>query len=181
VEQFVKTRNAEDEFFLIELDGPPRLAAGFTSHPEEFQNSLMPAPSSGRAGLADGLAMALNELKHARNSRKAILILSDSGSGPSSVPPKIDVPIYTLGILEPGDSNGARGGEFYGFNNPAELPGLAAKIGIELHNQYALGYRPKHAARTGEFRSIRVDLAPPRGLPPLQANLRRGYSAPTAH
>jgi Ca-activated chloride channel family protein len=187
VEQFVKTRNAEDEFFLIEFDGPPRLAAGFTSHPEEFQSSLMPAQSNGRAGMADGLAMALNELKHARNSRKAILILSDAGTGLTSALPKIDVPIYALGILEPGDSNGSLrgiagqiGGEYFGVDNLADLPGLAAKIGIELRNQYMLGYRPKNAARAGEFRNIRVDLSPPRGLPTLQANLRRGYFVPSA-
>jgi Ca-activated chloride channel family protein len=187
VQQFVKTKNAEDEFFLVQIDGRPRLAAGFTSHPEEFQNSLMPAQSSGPAALADGLAMALNEMKRARNSRKAILILADAGMGLSSALPNTDVQIHAIGILEPADSPDSlkgiaaqTGGEYFAVDNLADLPSLTAKVGIEIRNQYVLGYTPKNLAPAGEFRTVRVDLAPPRGLPPLQANSRRGYFAPAA-
>ena len=39
------------------------------------------------------------------------------------------------------------GGREYAIENVAELPDIAAKIGIELRNEYILGYTPKSRAR----------------------------------
>ena len=59
-----------------------------------------------------------------------------------------------------------------------ELPDIAQKIGIELHNRYVLGYSPKNQQRDGKFHRITVKVLPPRGLPKLQAHWRQGYNAP---
>jgi len=58
------------------------------------------------------------------------------------------------------------------------LPDIAAKIGIELRNQYVLGYTPTNQKRDGKYRRVRVELVQPRGLPPLKAAYRSGYYAP---
>ena len=61
----------------------------------------------------------------------------------------------------------------------AELPDIAAKIGVELHNQYVVGYSPSNPDRDGKYRRIAVKLVQPSGFPPLFAYWRTGYVAPT--
>src|SRR5258708_34238936 len=70
------------------------------------------------------------------------------------------------------------GGRAFTIENPNDLADVATKIGIELRNQYVLGYRPKNVVRDGKWRKIKVKLMPPKGLPPLKVNARRGYYAP---
>ena len=60
-----------------------------------------------------------------------------------------------------------------------ELADVATKIGVELRNQYVLGYRPTNAARDGKWRKIKVKLNAPKGLPPLTVHAKTGYYAPT--
>ena len=60
------------------------------------------------------------------------------------------------------------------MDNLAELPDVAAKIGIELRNQYVLGYSPKNAARDGKYRRVQVKLVKTTGLPQLHAHVPDG-------
>ena len=39
-------------------------------------------------------------------------------------------------------------------------------------------YKPSNLVRDGRWRRIKIKLAPPRGLPPLQVYARTGYYAP---
>ena len=71
------------------------------------------------------------------------------------------------------------GGRHFPVDNLNELPDVAAKIGIELRNQYVLGYVSKNQNRDGKYRRVTVKLNQPRGLPPLRALHRQGYYAPT--
>ena len=71
------------------------------------------------------------------------------------------------------------GGRQYPVENLNELPDIAAKIGIELRNQYVLGYSPQNQERDGKYRQVQVKLVQPRGLPPLRAFFRMGYYAPS--
>jgi len=65
------------------------------------------------------------------------------------------------------------------MDNPNELADVATKIGIELRNQYVLGYRPKNPVRNGRWHKIKVKLMPPKGLPPLTVYAKSGYYAPS--
>jgi Ca-activated chloride channel family protein len=71
------------------------------------------------------------------------------------------------------------GGRHFPVENVNELPDIAAKIGIELRNQYVLGYTPANTVRDGKYRKVLVKLKQPRGLPPLKAFFRLGYYAPS--
>ena len=65
------------------------------------------------------------------------------------------------------------------MDNLNELPDIAAKIGIELRNQYMLGYSPQNQERDGKYRKVQVKLVQPRGLPPLRGHSgNMGYYAP---
>jgi len=204
VTQFMKTANPEDEFFLITFDDRPQLVMGFTAEIEEIQNRLTFVQSKGRTALLDGVYMAMNQMKKARNPRKAILIISDGGDNSSrytesevkNAVREADVQIYAIGIYEqaasrsrtPEELSGPSllaeiseqtGGRHFAVDNLSELPDVAAKIGIELRNQYVLGYSPKNTARDGKYRRIQVRLVKTTGLPPLKAAFRTGYYAPT--
>ena len=84
VTQFLKTANPEDEFFLVQFNDRPELTVPFTPDTEEVQNRLLFTESKGRTALLDGVYMAMNQMKKARNPRKALLIISDGGDNSSA-------------------------------------------------------------------------------------------------
>jgi VWFA-related protein len=205
VAQFVKQANPEDEFFLVEFSERPELVMGFTKDPEEIQSRLTFTQSRGRTALLDGVYLAIHEMKkNAHNPRRALLVISDGGDNSSryteseikNLVREADVQIYAIGIFEPVAARGRTaeelsgpsllsemaeqtGGRHFPVDNLNELPDVAAKISIELHNQYVLGYAPKNQEKDGKYRRVQVKLAQPRGLPPLRAFWRLGYYAPT--
>jgi Ca-activated chloride channel homolog len=204
VAQFLRTANPEDEFFLVQFNDRPELTVPFTPRPEDIQSHLTWVQSKGRTALLDGVAMAMNEMKKARNGRKALLIISDGGDNSSrftegevrSWVREGDVQTYAIGIYEqlgargrtpeelggPGllsDLAEQTGGKSFNVENLADLPDVAAKIGLELRNQYVLGYNPKNAAHDGKYRKVEVKLVKVKELPPLRARYRPGYVAPT--
>jgi VWFA-related protein len=61
----------------------------------------------------------------------------------------------------------------------SELRDIASKIGVELRNQYLIGYSPSNHERDGKYRRITVNAIQPRGLPKIKAHWRTGYFAPT--
>jgi Ca-activated chloride channel family protein len=204
VTQFMKTANPQDEFFLVEFNDRPEIVQTFTSETQEVQNRLTFTQAKGRTALLDGVYLAMNQMKKGHNPRKAILIISDGGDNSSrytetevkNAVREADVQIYAIGIFEPVSSRGRTveemggpgllaemaeqtGGRHFAVDNLAELPDVAAKIGIELRNQYLLGYSPKNTARDGKYRRVQVKLVKTTGLPQLHAMFRTGYYAPT--
>jgi Ca-activated chloride channel family protein len=69
------------------------------------------------------------------------------------------------------------GGRAFSIDNPNDLADVATKIGVELRNQYVLGYRPTNPAHDGKWHKIRVKVTPPKGLPPLRVYAKTGYYA----
>lgn len=202
--QFFKTANPEDEFFLIQFSDRPRMMVPFTWKTEEIQNQLAFSQAKGRTALLDALYMAMDHMKKARNPRKAVLVLSDGGDNSSrytqseikNLVREADVQVYAIGIFEPVTARGRTaeeiagpsllsrlaeetGGRHFPVENVNELPDIAAKIGIELRNQYVLGYTPTNLEKDGKYRRVQVKLVQPRGLPPLRPTFRTGYYAPS--
>ena len=202
--EFFKTANPQDEFFLVEFNDRPQMVVPFTTDTEEIQNRLAFSQSKGKTALLDGVYMAMNQMKKAHNPRKAILIISDGGDNNSryteseikNAVREADVQIYGIGIFEPIGSRGRTpeelmgpsllgevaeltGGRSYNVENLNELADIAAKIGIELRNQYVLYFTSSNQTRDGKYRHVNVKLVQPRGLPPLKAFFRLGYYAPS--
>jgi Ca-activated chloride channel family protein len=202
--EFFKTANPSDEFFLAQFNDRPDLAVPFTTDTDRIQSALTFTQSKGRTALLDAVYLAMHEMKKAHNPRKAVLIISDGGDNNSryteteikNAVREADVQIFAIGIFEsfgnrgrtPEEASGPgllselaeqTGGREYAVENVSELPDIAAKIGIELRNEYILGYTPKNRERDGKYRRVQVKLNQPRGLPPLKAYFRLGYYAPT--
>jgi len=203
VAQFFKTANPEDEFFLVQFGDSADLAQPFTRNLEEIQNRLTFTQSKGRTALLDAIYLGLHEMKRAKNPRKALLVISDGGDNNSRyTEPEIknlvkeaDVQIYDIGIYEsmaargrtPEEASGQgllteiaeqTGGRQYPVDNLNELPDIAAKIGVELRNQYVLGYAPNNRDHDGKYRRVMVKLVQPKGMPTLRPFWKQGYYAP---
>ena len=204
VAEFFKTANPEDEAFLVEFNDRPQLVVPPTHNLEDIQNRLTFTQSKGRTALLDGVYLAVQTMKKARNPRKALIVISDGGDNSSrytatevrNLVREADVQIYGIGIYESAGNRGRTpeelsgpemlrdlseptGGRHFVVENLSELPDVAAKIGIELRNQYVVGYSPSNEARDGKYRKIQVKIIQPRGLPALHAFWRTGRFAPT--
>jgi Ca-activated chloride channel homolog len=199
--EFFKTANPQDEFFMITFNDRPQLRADFTKSIEEIQGKLVYTVPQGSTALLDAIYMGVSKMKDARNSKKALLIISDGGDNHSryteneikSMVKEADVQIYSIGIFSPvpsqqeeingpillNDISQVTGGRLFTISNPNELADVATKIGIELRNQYVLGYRPNNKNKDGHWRKIKVKLNPPKGLPHLNVYARTGYYAPS--
>ena len=201
VVEFFKTANPQDEFFMITFSDRPELIADFTKSIEDIQGKLVFTVPQGRTALLDAIYMGVTKMKDAHNSKKALLIISDGGDNRSryteneikSMVKEADIQIYAIGIFTSGatqpeeiagpalltDVTEVTGGRMFTITNPNELADVATKIGIELRNQYVLGYRPTNRTRDGHWRKIKVKLVPPKGLPHLNVFSKTGYYAPS--
>jgi VWFA-related protein len=200
---FFRAANPEDEFLLVEFNNLPRLVVPLTLDSDLIQNQLTFTQSRGRTALLDAIMLAMNEMKKSAKQRKALLIISDGGDNASryseaevrSMVRESDVLIYAIGIFEPYGARGRSpeelagpslmselaeqtGGRQFPVEDLADLPDIAAKIGIELRNRYVLGYSPTDQQRDGRYHHVQVKVVPPHGLPPLRAYWRLGYYAP---
>jgi Ca-activated chloride channel family protein len=200
--EFFRTANPEDEFFLVEFNDQPKMVVPLTRQIEEIQNQLTFAQSKGRTALLDAIMLSLHEMKNSKKNRKALLIISDGGDNSSrytetevrNMVRESDTLIYAIGVYEPFGARGRTPEESSGPGllselaeqtggrhfpaDTAELPDIAAKIGIELRNRYVLGYAPTDRQRDGRYHKVQVKMVPPHGLPPLKAFWRMGYYAP---
>jgi len=199
--EFFKTANPQDEFFMITFADKPEEVSDFTSSVEDIQGKLVYTVPKGRTALLDAIYLGIDKMRQAKYPKKAMLIISDGGDNHSrytegeikSTVREADVMIYAIGIYDhnmptpeevagPGllsDITEITGGRAFTIDNPNDLGDVATKIGIELRNQYVLGYRPKYPGHDGKWRKIKVKLIPPKGLPPLRVYAKTGYYAPS--
>ena len=202
--RLLEMANPEDEFCLIEFSDSVHLAKGWTSDPSEITLALADAVPRGRTALLDAIALGLREVKKSSKPRKAIVIVSDGGDNRSrlteaevrAMARESDALIYAMGIFEgrgtqlsleelagPGlleEITEASGGRLFPVSDVNHLPEIAARIGVELHNQYVLAYSPSAMQPDGRHHRVRVQVLPPPGSSALNVDWRAGYRAPGA-
>jgi Ca-activated chloride channel family protein len=196
--------NPEDEAFLVGFSDRARLIQAFTSGTERVRNALSGLQSGGLTALLDAINLGLDEMKKARNPRKALIVISDGGDNNSRYTHQeiaglvraADVQVYAMGVFEPvlfpglskEEVSGPKlmsqiseqtGGRAFGVSDPTQLPSIAERIATELHNEYSLAYSPKRSERDGKYRKIEVRLKARKEFPDLKARWRLGYYAPT--
>ena len=202
--QFFKTANPQDEFFLVSFNERAELTSAFTNSVEDLQSRLMLTSPKGRTALLDAVYLGLSEMRGAHNAKRALLILSDGGDNHSRynendikrLVREADTQLYAIGIFDPLGSRNRTpeelkgpsllseitemtGGRVFAVERLEDLPDIATKIGMELRNQYVLGYRPSNKAHDARWRKIKIKLRAPRGLPPLTVFTKTGYYAPS--
>jgi Ca-activated chloride channel family protein len=201
VVEFFKTANPQDEFFLITFADRPEQLSDFTQSVEDIQGKLVYTIPKGRTALLDAIYLGVTKMRQAKYQKRALLIISDGGDNHSrytegeikSVVKEADMLIYAVGLYDHyfqtteeklgpvllSEITEITGGRSFTIDNPNDLGDVATKIGIELRNQYVIGYRPKNPSHDGKWRKIKVKLLPPKGLPPLRVFAKTGYYAPS--
>ena len=202
--QFFKTANPQDEFFLVSFNERAELTSSFTNSIEDLQSRMMMTVPKGRTALLDAIYLGLSQMRGARNAKRALLILSDGGDNHSRysendikrLVKEADTQLYAVGIFDPlgyrnrtpEELNGPSllsevtemtGGRVFAVEKLDELPDIATKIGMELRNQYVIGYRPSNKTHDARWRKVKVKLRAPKGLPPLSVYAKTGYYAPS--
>jgi Ca-activated chloride channel family protein len=201
--EFFKTANPQDEFFLVSFNERAELTSAFTNSVEDLQSRMMLTAPKGRTALLDAIYLGLSQMRGAHNAKRALLILSDGGDNHSRynendikrLVKEADTQLYAIGIYDPlgfrnrtpEELNGPSllaeiteltGGRVFAVEHLNDLPDIASKIGMELRNQYVLGYRPSNHIHDARWRKIKVKLRAPKGLPPLSVYSKTGYYAP---
>lgn len=202
VAEFLKTMNPQDEAFLVEFSDQADVALGFTHDANAITEKISSLQPGGLTALIDAVHLGLEEMKKAKNPRKALLILSDGGDNNSKysatdikeIVKQADVQIYSMGVFEavlPGltsaevsgpallsEISQETGGRVFPARSTAALPSIARRIGVELRNEYILAYAPTNSRRDGTYRKVDVKLQSPDGLSGLKSRWRSGYYAP---
>jgi Ca-activated chloride channel homolog len=202
--QFFKTANPQDEFFLVSFNERAELTSSFTNSVEDLQSRMMLTAPKGRTALLDAIYLGLSQMRGAHNAKRALLILSDGGDNHSRynesdikrLVKEADTQLYAIGIFDPlgyrnrtpeelggpsllSEITEMTGGRVFAVEKLDELPDIASKIGMELRNQYVLGYRPSNKAHDARWRKLKIKLRAPKGLPPLSVYSKTGYYAPS--
>jgi Ca-activated chloride channel homolog len=202
--QLLTALDKEDQAFLVEFADSAKVSVPFTGPREDIQTALKNAQARGQTAMLDAIDTGLVEMKKAKNSRKAIVIVSDGGDNSShyaaaqieGLVREADVQVYAMGVFDPVFSlrstpeeiSGPRllseiasqtGGRAFAAAVPGDLPSVANRIAVELRNQYVLGYYPKNKTRDGKYRTVKVNVSQPIGIAsPLKVHWRLGYYAP---
>ena len=202
--QFFKTANPQDEFFLVSFNERAELTSSFTNSVEDLQSRMMLTAPKGRTALLDAIYLGLSQMRGAHNAKRALLILSDGGDNHSRynesdikrLVKEADTQLYAIGIFDPlgyrnrspeelsgpsllSEITEMTGGRVFAVEKLDELPDIATKIGMELRNQYVIGYRPSNKAHDARWRKLKIKLRAPKGLPPLSVYSKMGYYAPS--
>ncbi len=200
---FCLMANPEDEFFLVDFAGSPKLSVPLTRDVHLIENRIAQDRPEGRTALLDAVYLALSQMRKSHMARKALLIVSDGGDNASRytrgdinrVLRESDVLIYSIGVFAlygrrqpPEQLEGPNllrklseesGGRMIPVNDTIELPYIAVKVGMEMRNRYVLGYAPPDVRDNGRYHHVQVKLVVSQGLPPMRASWRSGYYAPS--
>jgi len=190
----------DDEIFLVTFADSPQAQVGFTQDAAAVSDRLGRLAPAGSTALYDAVVLAVSEMRRARpGRRKALFLVSDGGDNHSRATERAvrrlveeeDVQVHAIGIHDTmNDMEEKRGpwlledlaemtgGQHYMVRTAGELPGLANRIGLALHQQYVLAYQPESAAAPGKFRRIAVQVRDARNSGRLSVYARRGYRAP---
>lgn len=203
VHQFLKTMEPGDEACLIEFGDRARVAEDFSDRAGAIEDKISETDAEGLTALLDAVSLGLDEMKKAKNTRRALVIISDGGDNNSRYSAaeikdlirKADVQVYSMGVFEPfpllalsaAELSGPKllrqlseqtGGRVFAASRAHDLPAIAARIGVELRNQYILAYSPSKHVRDGKYRRVEVKVKAPPGLADLKVRWRTGYYAP---
>ena len=190
VDQFLKASLPGDEFSLVEFSDVPTLRLPFTREPNEILDNLRMVQPQGWTAMLDAICLAANQMKSAKNSRKALLILSDGGDNMSRYSDgevinrlrEADVRVFAIGLFDRArflkKAAADTGGGMVVVHHLSELPDAVDKLSFQLRSQYVLGYYPPQGFHDGKFHTLKVLLSQATERIKLHTAWRHGYYAP---
>jgi Ca-activated chloride channel family protein len=199
----VQSSNPQDEAFVVNFndDFYLDLDKDFSSSIPELKEALERIDSRGSTALYDAIIGSLDHLKKGVKEKKVLLIVTDGEDNTSRNSlektlreiQKTSTVIYTIGLLGQENKRSAKnakralaeiaqasGGLAFFPENVDDVHAICEQVAHDIRHQYTLAYYPSNGAKDGTFRSVHVDVIPPRGHGKLVARTRNGYYAPTA-
>src|SRR5205807_4611039 len=197
----VQASNRQDQVFVVNFndDFYLDLDKDFTNNVPELKEALERIDSRGSTALYDAIVGSIDHLKKASRDKHVLLIVTDGEDNSSHYSlektireiQKTDTVIYTIGLLSQESKKSAKkakralediakasGGVAYFPENVADVHNICEQVAHDIRNQYTLAYYPTNARRDGTFRTVTVEVIPPRGRGKLVARTRNGYYAP---
>lgn len=202
---FVKTSNPQDEGFVVNFNDDYYLDTehDFTSDLTEMKTALERIDARGSTALFDAVIGSLDHLKKGTRDKKVILVVTDGEDNASrhslenavEQAQRSNALIYAVGLFSDDDIKhdhramkrartalsqlaNATGGLAFFPENVEDTEAICTQIARDIRNQYTMAYYPTNAARDGSFRSVQVEVIPPRGAGKLTVRTRTGYFAP---
>lgn len=198
----VQSSNPQDEAFVVNFndDFYLDLDKDFTSSVPELKEALERIDSRGSTALYDAIIGSLDHLKKASKDKHVLLIVTDGEDNSSHYTlektireiQRTDTVIYTIGLLSQESKKSAKkarralediarasGGVAYFPENVEDVHNICQQVAHDIRNQYTLAYYPTNDKRDGTFRTVNVEVIPPRGRGKLVARTRNGYYAPS--
>jgi Ca-activated chloride channel family protein len=199
----VQNSNPSDEAFVVNFndDFYLDLDKDFSNSIPELKEALERIDSRGSTALYDALIGSMDHLKKASKDKHVLLVVTDGEDNTSRNSlektireiQKTDTVIYTIGLL--GEENKkaktkarkalkeiaeASGGLAFFPENVDDVHNICEQVAHDIRNQYTLAYYPTNTRRDGTFRTVSVEVIPPRGRGKLSARTRNGYYAPNS-
>jgi Ca-activated chloride channel family protein len=190
IQQFLNNAGKGDEFFLVKFADRASLVQGFTSQPADIISRLSALQPDGWTALLDAIYLGVHYMKSAKNSRRALFVLTDGGDNSSrytesemvNLIRESNVRVYAIGLFERPHFlekiAAESGGKAYLAHSTKDLPETVDRLSNELRNQYVLGYYTNNPDNDGKYRKVRVTLTQSSPPKPLNVVWRHGYYAP---
>ncbi len=197
----VQTSNPQDEAFVVNFndDYYLDLDKDFTNSIPELKEALERIDARGSTALYDAIIGSLDHVRKGHKDKKVLLVVTDGEDNISRNSlektireiQKTNVVIYTIGLLSQESKSAAKrakkalqeialasGGLAFFPENVDDVHNICVEVARDIRNQYTLGYYPTNTKKDGTFRTVQVEVIPPRGRGKLIARTRNGYYAP---
>lgn len=83
VRQLVEESTAQDEFSVIVVSDKPRIGSEFGDAVTDIAEVVDTAQATGKTALWDGIYLGLEQVRHSRRQKKAMIVISDGGDNHS--------------------------------------------------------------------------------------------------
>jgi Ca-activated chloride channel homolog len=204
---FVKTSNPQDEGFVVNFNDDYYLDTehDFTSDLSELRTALERIDARGSTALYDAVIGSLDHLKKGTRDKKVLLVVTDGEDNASrhslenvvEQAQRADAVIYAVGVFSDDDIKhnhrtmkkartalselaNATGGLAFFPENADDTEAICTQIAHDIRNQYTIAYYPTNTAHDGSFRTVSVQVTPPRSAGKLTVRTRTGYYASRA-
>src|ERR1700680_4823878 len=197
----VEASNPQDEAFVVNFndDFYLDLDKDFTNSVPELKEALERIDSRGSTALYDAIIGSLDHVRRGSKNKRVLLLVTngEDNASHSSLEKtireiqKTDTVIYTIGLLSEESKKNAKrakraleqiaqasGGIAFFPENVDDVHSICEQVAHDIRNQYTLAYYPTNIKRDGTFRSVQLEVIPPRGRGKLVARTRNGYYAP---
>jgi Ca-activated chloride channel homolog len=204
---FVKTSNPQDEGFVVNFNDDYYLDTehDFTSDLTEMRTALERIDARGSTALYDAVIGSLDHLKKGTRDKKVLLVVTDGEDNASrhslenvvEQAQRSNALIYAVGVFSDDDIKhnhramkkargalsdlaNATGGLAFFPETAGDTEAICTQIAHDIRNQYTLAYYPTNEAHDGTFRTVQVQVTPPRNAGKLTVRTRTGYYASRA-